>query len=92
MIKSIILCGVASYTERQSLTKLAQRNFVFGSNGSGKTTLGRLIADETKFPSCRVEWVGPRLECLVYNSDFVERNLNQSAELKGVFTLGEEQV
>lgn len=92
MIKSMIVDGVASYTERQSLTKLGQRNFVFGANGSGKTTLGRIIADPSKFPSCKVEWAGPTLECLVYNSDFVERNFNQSAELKGVFTLGEEQV
>lgn len=92
MIKSITVEGAASYTERQSMTKLAQRNFVFGANGTGKTTLGRIIADPSKYPACRVEWAGPTLECLVYNSDFVERNFNQSAELKGVFTLGEEQV
>lgn len=92
MIKSMIVDGVASYATRQNMTKLAQRNFVFGANGTGKTTLGRILADPSKYPSCKVEWAGPTLECLVYNSDFVERNFNQSAELKGVFTLGEEQV
>ena len=29
---------------------------------------------------------------MVYNQDFVERNFTQSAELRGVFTLGEKQV
>ncbi|MEL0587516.1 MAG: AAA family ATPase, partial [Candidatus Thiodiazotropha sp. (ex. Lucinoma kazani)] len=35
---------------------------------------------------------GTKLQTMVYNHDFVERNFNQSAELKGVFTLGEKQV
>ena len=34
---------------------------------------------------------GTKLQPMVYNHDFVERNFTQSTELKGVFTLGENQ-
>lgn len=33
-----------------------------------------------------------KLQSLVYNRDFVTKNFNQSAELKGIFTLGEKNV
>jgi wobble nucleotide-excising tRNase len=46
-----------------------------------------------KVTACSVTWnAGTRLQPLVYNRDFVERNFNQSTEIKGVFTLGEKQV
>ena len=68
---------------------LSKFNFLFGSNGTGKTTVSRIIADESNFPTCKVTWkAGTRLEPMVYNHDFVERNL---IELKGVFTLGKKQ-
>jgi wobble nucleotide-excising tRNase len=94
MIESITLSSVATYgATPETLSALSLFNFFFGSNGSGKTTLSRVIAEETKFPTCSVTWkTGTKLQTLVYNHDFVERNFNQSAELKGVFTLGEKQV
>lgn len=94
MIESITLSAVATYDSTpQHLNGLSKFNFVFGSNGSGKTTVGRVIADETKFPKCKVTWKGgTKLQALVYTHDFVERNFNQSSELKGVFTLGEKQL
>jgi wobble nucleotide-excising tRNase len=94
MIESITISGVATYaTTPERLHGLSQFNFLFGSNGTGKTTVSRVIADESQFPSCTVTWkAGTRLQPLVYNYDFVERNFNQSSELKGVFTLGERQV
>ncbi|MDP2830233.1 MAG: AAA family ATPase [Sulfuricellaceae bacterium] len=94
MIESITISGIATYgSTSEELSELSQFNFVFGSNGTGKTTVSRVIADEGMFPTCKVVWKGgTKLQPMVYNHDFVERNFNQSAELKGVFTLGEKQV
>ncbi len=94
MIESITISNVATFAASpEALNGLSQFNFLFGSNGTGKTTISRVIADETKFPTCNVAWkAGTKLQPLVYNRDFVERNFNQSSELKGVFTLGEKQV
>ncbi len=94
MIESIDIRDTATYCPiGQALTGLAQLNFVFGSNGTGKTTISRIIANEQHYHSCRVAWKGgTKLQPLVYNRDFVEANFNQSADLKGVFTLGEKQV
>jgi wobble nucleotide-excising tRNase len=94
LIESVEIKDIATYgNEPQVLTGLAQFNYFFGSNGTGKTTVSRVIADVASFPSCKVIWKGgTRLQSMVYNRDFVERNFNQSAELKGVFTLGEKEV
>lgn len=94
MIDSITISGVATYsTPPESLNGLSRFNFIFGSNGTGKTTISRVVAEETKFPACKIEWkAGTKLQALVYNHDFVERNFTQSVELKGVFTLGEKQL
>lgn len=94
MIESITIAKTASYGETpEKLEGLSQFNYMFGSNGSGKTTISRIIADDNDFLTCNVTWKGgTRLEPMVYNQDFLELNFNQTAELKGVFTLGEEQV
>ena len=94
MIESISIANTPPYGNTpETLSALSRFNFFFGSNATGKTTISRIIADETAFPACQITWkAGTRLQTLVYNSDFVERNFNQSPELKGVFTLGEKQV
>lgn len=94
MIDSIQIGGIATFDNApEALTGLTDFNFVFGSNGTGKTTITRVIADEGKFPSCRISWKGgTKLEPLVYNRDFITKNFNQSTELKGIFTLGEKHV
>ena len=94
MIESMTIASIATFgPASEVLRDLSKFNFLFGANGSGKTTISRVIADETKFPTCDVVWkAGTKLQPLVYNHDFVERNFNQSAELKGVFTLGEKQL
>lgn len=103
MIESIQIKGVATYdmAAPQTMDGLSKFNFVFGSNGSGKTTISRVIANEatrdviateTDFSDCVVKWKnGTKLEAMVYNRDFVEHNF-QSSELKGIFTLGEQNV
>jgi wobble nucleotide-excising tRNase len=93
MIESIQISKVATYSiVPEQLAALGQFNFLYGSNGSGKTTISRLIANEGSYPSCKIVWKGgTKLEPLVYNCDFVEKNFNQSSVLKGVFTLGEKQ-
>lgn len=93
MIEAITISGVASFgQETQTLSELAQFNYLFGSNGVGKTTVSRILAEESAYPSCSVGWKsGTKLETLVYNPDFVEKNFRQASELKGVFTLGEKQ-
>jgi wobble nucleotide-excising tRNase len=91
MIESIIIADVASYCNTpQALDGLSKYTFIFGSNAAGKTTISRVIADEDNFPTCKVTWQrGTRLQTLVYNLDFIDKNFHQSAQLKGVFTLGE---
>jgi len=93
LIESIEIKSVATYgDEPQILDGLSKFNYLFGSNGTGKTTISRVISDETRFPGCKISWrAGTKLQPMVYNNDFVERNFSQSAELKGVFTLGEKQ-
>jgi wobble nucleotide-excising tRNase len=93
MIEKIkIIKGVASFCDDDAiLDKLSSNNFIYGSNGSGKTTISRIIAEEHKYPDCCVTWRGNnKLETLVYNRDFVDKNFSQDSKLKGVFTLGEE--
>ncbi|MDO9452392.1 MAG: AAA family ATPase [Stagnimonas sp.] len=94
MIESIAISNAATFgASPEHLNALSQFNFIFGSNGAGKTTVSRVIADESRFPGCKVTWrANTKLQPLVYNRDFVESNFNQSAELKGVFTLGEKQL
>lgn len=94
MIESITISDIATYSiAPEELNGLSQFNYLFGSNGTGKTTVSRVIADENSFPTCTVTWkAGTKLQPMVYNHDFVERNFTQSTELKGVFTLGKKQV
>ena len=94
MITSICIAGAASYCgEAQVLDGLSQFNFFYGPNASGKTTISRIIAEPGIFPGCSLTWAaGTMLQPMVYNRDFIEKNFSQSAQLKGIFTLGEKSV
>lgn len=84
----------ATYPEApEVLNGLKSLNFIFGSNRTGKTTIGRVIAEPASSPTCAASWKGGTLlQTLVYNRDFVDRNFKPAEDLKGVFTLGEQQV
>lgn len=64
-------------------------NFLFGKNGAGKST----FADAFRHSEC-LEWqtgVNPNnYTILVYDRNFIDRNLANYGDLKGVFTLSEE--
>lgn len=94
MIENIQICNVATYgATPEKLIDLKEINFVYGSNGTGKTTISRVIADCDSYKDCTLAWQGGiPLELLVYNRDFVEGNFNQPDKLKGIFTLGEEDI
>ena len=94
MIEEILISKIATFgQEPESLSKLSKFNFVFGSNGTGKTTISRIIANEEKYSDSKVIWRGgTKLETMVYNRDFVDRNFDSSQELQGVFTIGENNV
>jgi wobble nucleotide-excising tRNase len=92
MIESMTLRDEASFdADGQTLDGLKAINFIYGTNGSGKTTVSRIIANEQRFSSCQLRWRdGRKLEALVYNRDFVEQNFHPDREVKGIFTLGED--
>lgn len=94
MIESIHIADVATYGNIPELmANLRKINIVYGSNGSGKTTISNVIAAQDEFDNCQVNWQGGiRLQPMVYNQTFIERNFNEPEELKGIFTLGEENV
>lgn len=95
MIESISISKVASYDgdKPEVLSGLSKFNFIFGSNGTGKTTISRIIAEAEEHKHCSINWAsGTKLQALVYNRDFIDANFNQSTEIKGVFTLGEENI
>lgn len=92
MIRAVSLSDVATFSGRHELEDLAALNIIFGANGVGKTTIARVIARPDEHPSCSIAWDEEPLEALVYTKDFVERNFSPSSTLRGVFTLGEEQV
>lgn len=93
MITEITVQNVATYTAPVTLSDIRKINYIFGPNGSGKTTIGRAIEQAEGHTNCQLKWSdGTPLEVMVYNRDFVDRNFNLSSSVRGVFTLGEDQV
>lgn len=93
MITEITVQNVATYASPITLNDIKKINYIFGPNGSGKTTIGRAIEQAEGHADCQINWTGGTpLEVMVYNRDFVDRNFNLSNPVRGVFTLGENQV
>ena len=84
MIESITIADIATCgSTPEALIGLSQFNYLFGSNCTGKTTVSRVIADETSFPMCKVTWkAGTKRQPLVYDHDFVERNLKAATRTR----------
>jgi len=83
----------ATYLSPVRMTDLRKINFIFGANGTGKTTISRVIAQAADHGHCLLNWKNSTpLQPIVYNSDFVVQNFNQQNAVKGVFTLGDNQV
>lgn len=92
MIQSLTIRDVATYSATGStLLDLKEINFLFGANASGKTTVSRVIANPDLYPRCGITWhANAPIDRLVYNLDFRERHFKEFGQLKGVFTLGED--
>lgn len=66
-------------------------NFFYGNNGTGKSTVAREILSNNG-----LVWQQGKsaddYSVLVYNQEFVEANFQNYGDLKGVFTVGEENI
>lgn len=93
MITSIEIANEASYGSRpEKMDALSKINFLFGPNGAGKSTIAGIIESQDQCTGCTVTWQGgTRLKRFIYDRDFVTRHFDESPELPGVFTLGEDQ-
>jgi len=64
-------------------------NFFYGNNGTGKSTIAREILSDSG-----LAWQQGKSSAdysvLVYNQEFVEANFRGYGNLKGVFTVGEQ--
>ena len=63
-------------------------NFFYGKNGTGKSTLAKAFKDG----NARLTWKGdpyPNERILVYNEDFIEKNVQSYGNIPGVFTISE---
>ena len=93
MIERIHIEEVATFRGTPvKMDHLNRINLIFGTNATGKTTISRIIdePDEVFYPRCKLTWKNQsRLETFVYNRDFIDQNVIEPAQLKGVFTIGE---
>ena len=91
MITKIIINQVASYKSPATLETDKKINLIYGLNGTGKSTLSDYLYDRTNssFKSCIAEGLTDE-EILVYNQRFIQDYFYESDNLKGIFTLSEE--
>ena len=91
MIEKIEIKNTATYID-ETLDNISKVNFIYGNNGSGKNTISRIINFETLYPNCKIYWKSNRhLDTVVYNTDFITENFDQTDDIKGIFTLGKEE-
>jgi len=92
MINKISVKNIACFCdEGVQIDELSKINFLYGANATGKTTISNVINNPENYTNSNIEWENEEsLKTLVYNDDFLEENIFEPDQIKGVFTLGEE--
>ena len=80
-IRSITLDGRTYHNVALSPTLI---NFFYGKNGMGKTTIAQNIRDGIGIAPIPVDY-----DVLVYDRDFIARNIREDAAMPGVFSINE---
>ena len=92
MIKKIYIGNIATYIPGVEFEP-KKINFIYGANGTGKSTLSKVLSNEISSSECNIEWnTGTKEDVIVYNKDFVEKNFQNDIALKGIFSMGEENI
>jgi wobble nucleotide-excising tRNase len=91
MISKLTMSNVASYKAAVSLETNKRINLIYGLNGSGKTVLSSFMYDPQNpdYSSCRIEGLNGE-KILVYSERFIQDNFFEAENLKGIFTLSQE--
>jgi wobble nucleotide-excising tRNase len=97
MITLISMQSTASFSGQQPtiIPNLKSINLLYGQNGTGKSTIGRFLQDPSNidYLQCKMSLNTPEnYEIIVYNTDFSDANFSSNDSLKGIFTLGEENI
>jgi predicted ATPase len=66
-------------------------NFFYGNNGTGRSTIARAVHANNGL-SWQAGKVASDYSVLVYNQKFVATNFQDYGKLKGVFTIGEQNI
>lgn len=76
-------------TFKDEVVEPTKVNFFYGRNGVGKSTLARAIEKDQN-----IVWQedGQACDVLVFGRDFVERNFETFGNIRGVFTLSEQNI
>ena len=92
MIKKIYIGNIATYIPGVEFEP-KKINFIYGANGTGKSTLSKVLSNEISSSECNIEWnTGTKEDVIVYNKGFVEKNFQNDIALKGIFSMGEENI
>lgn len=91
MITKISMNGVASYRIPATLETDKKVNLVYGLNGTGKSTLSNFLYEKenSDFSNCSIDGLNDE-DIRVYNQKFIQDNFYESDNLKGIFTLSQE--
>ena len=93
MLFSYILLVIIATTRLQRKILLFFFHRHYGANGTGKSTLSKVLSNVISSSECNIEWnTGTKEDVIVYNKGFVEKNFQNDIALKGIFSMGEENI
>lgn len=94
MITDITMNGVASYKQPTTLHTDKFVNLIYGLNGTGKSTLSEFLRhrEDAFYEHCSLtsKCNGEEEEILVYNDKYVQDVFYEKDDLKGIFTISQE--